>query len=81
MIVGIGTDLIEIARIGKACEKQAFLSRIYTEEECRLAGGVSFGWLAILPSRRRFPKLWELDSGHLCRWILRFCGMNLGNLM
>ena len=39
MIVGIGTDLIEIARIGKACEKQAFLSRIYTEEECRLAGG------------------------------------------
>lgn len=39
MIVGIGTDLIEITRIGKACEKQAFLSRIYTEEECRLAGG------------------------------------------
>ena len=39
MIVGIGTDLIEIARIEKACRKQAFLSRIYTEEECRLAGG------------------------------------------
>ena len=39
MIVGIGTDLIEIARIEKACTKQAFLSRIYTEEECRLAGG------------------------------------------
>ena len=38
MIVGIGTDLIEIARIEKACRKQAFLSRIYTEEECRLAG-------------------------------------------
>lgn len=46
MIVGIGTDLIEIARIEKACRKQAFLSRIYTEEECRLAGGsVSrLGW-------------------------------------
>lgn len=39
MIVGVGTDLIEIARIEKACGKQAFLSRIYTEEECRLAGG------------------------------------------
>ena len=39
MIVGIGTDLIEIARIEKACRKKAFLSRIYTEEECRLAGG------------------------------------------
>lgn len=39
MIVGIGTDLTEIARIEKACGKQSFLSRIYTEEECRLAGG------------------------------------------
>lgn len=39
MIVGVGTDLIEIARVGKACEKQAFLSRIYTQEECRKFGG------------------------------------------
>lgn len=39
MIVGVGTDLIEIARIRKACEKQAFLSRIYTQEECRKFGG------------------------------------------
>ena len=39
MIFGIGTDLIEIERIKKACEKQAFLSRAYTEEECRQAGG------------------------------------------
>ena len=38
MIVGVGTDLIEIARVKKACEKQAFLSRIYTEEEFRLFG-------------------------------------------
>ncbi len=38
MIFGIGTDLIEIERIKKACEKQAFLSRTYTEEECRQAG-------------------------------------------
>lgn len=38
MIVGIGTDLVEIARVEKACEKQAFLSHIYTEEECRQAG-------------------------------------------
>lgn len=39
MIVGIGTDLVEIARVKKACEKQAFLSRIYTEEERRQAEG------------------------------------------
>lgn len=38
MIVGIGTDLIEIDRIKKACEKEAFLLRVYTEEECRQAG-------------------------------------------
>ena len=39
MIVGIGTDLIEIERIKKACEKEAFLVRVYTEEERRQAGG------------------------------------------
>lgn len=38
MIVGIGTDLIEIERIKKASEKEAFLKRVYTERECRLAG-------------------------------------------
>lgn len=38
MIVGIGTDMIEIARVEKACGKQAFLSRVYTAEECRQAG-------------------------------------------
>ncbi|MCI9148425.1 MAG: holo-ACP synthase [Hungatella sp.] len=38
MIVGVGTDLIEIARVEKACGKQAFLARIYTREECRQFG-------------------------------------------
>lgn len=31
--------MIEIERIKRACEKEAFLSRIYTEEERRQAGG------------------------------------------
>ena len=39
MIVGIGTDLIEIERIKKACEKEAFLTRTFTELECRQAKG------------------------------------------
>ena len=47
MIVGIGTDLIEIERI-KACEKEAFLVRVYTEEERRA------GWGEGVPARRRF---------------------------
>ena len=39
MLAGIGCDLIEIKRVEKACEKEAFLSRIYTEEERREANG------------------------------------------
>ncbi|MCI8515939.1 MAG: holo-ACP synthase [Hungatella sp.] len=39
MIIGIGTDMIEMERMRKACEKQAFLARIYTAEECRQARG------------------------------------------
>lgn len=38
MIIGVGTDLIEIERVKKACEKEAFLLRVYTEEERRQAG-------------------------------------------
>ncbi len=33
MIAGIGTDLVEVARVLKACERPAFLNRIYTERE------------------------------------------------
>ena len=36
MICGIGNDVIEIERVKKACASQAFLSRVYTEEEIRL---------------------------------------------
>lgn len=39
MILGVGTDMIEIERVKKACEKDAFLKRIYTCEECRQAKG------------------------------------------
>lgn len=42
MIVGIGTDLVEMERMERACRREAFLSRVYTEEERRQAGkGVS----------------------------------------
>ena len=32
MIAGVGTDMIEIGRIRRACEKEAFLTRVYTQE-------------------------------------------------
>ena len=39
MILGVGTDLVEIDRMRKACEKEYFVSRIFTEAESRQAGG------------------------------------------
>src|ERR1700733_15264990 len=37
MIVGVGTDIVEIPRIGKMIERHGehFLQRVYTEEEIR----------------------------------------------
>lgn len=36
MISGIGVDLVEIERVVKACEKESFLKRYYTEQEIAL---------------------------------------------
>ncbi|BEU87784.1 holo-ACP synthase [Selenomonas sp. TAMA-11512] len=33
MLLGIGTDIVEIARIARAVEKDAFLTRVYTKSE------------------------------------------------
>lgn len=39
MILGVGTDLVEIGRMEKACKKDAFLKRTFTPKECRQAEG------------------------------------------
>ncbi|WFR59824.1 holo-ACP synthase [Anaerocolumna sp. AGMB13025] len=36
MIVGIGTDLIEINRVVKACENETFLNKYFTAKEIEL---------------------------------------------
>ena len=36
MITGIGVDLIEVERVTKACGKESFLKRYYTEAEQEL---------------------------------------------
>jgi holo-[acyl-carrier protein] synthase len=36
MIIGIGVDLIEVARVTKACEKESFLKRYFTNQEIEL---------------------------------------------
>ncbi|MEF9840815.1 MAG: holo-ACP synthase [Lachnospiraceae bacterium] len=33
MIIGVGTDMIEIQRVKKACQKQAFFARCFTLKE------------------------------------------------
>ena len=39
MIAGIGTDIIKISRAAKACERESFLSKVYTEKERELIQG------------------------------------------
>lgn len=36
MIIGIGTDLIEISRVIKACSKSSFQEKIFTKDEIEL---------------------------------------------
>ena len=36
MIIGVGTDMIEIERVVKACSKVAFLEKYFTEKERKL---------------------------------------------
>ncbi len=36
MIIGIGVDLIEVARVTTACDKEGFVKRCFTPEEIRL---------------------------------------------
>lgn len=36
MIIGIGNDMIEIDRVVRACEREAFLCRYFTEAECSM---------------------------------------------
>lgn len=39
MILGVGTDMIEIDRMRKACEKEAFFMRVFTDKERGQARG------------------------------------------
>ncbi|MDI9508826.1 MAG: holo-ACP synthase [Clostridiales bacterium] len=38
MITGIGVDLIKIERVKKACEKEGFLKKCFTDDEIELIG-------------------------------------------
>lgn len=38
MIIGIGTDIVNIDRVKKACQNKAFLLRCFTEKELEIIG-------------------------------------------
>lgn len=41
MMIGVGTDIVETARIRRALRRESFLTRAFTEEERRQSGGRS----------------------------------------
>ena len=36
MIYGVGVDMTEISRVEKACQKDSFLRKVFTEREAEL---------------------------------------------
>jgi len=42
MIYGVGTDIIEIQRVAKACEKESFLKKTFSEKELNYFQTVGF---------------------------------------
>jgi holo-[acyl-carrier protein] synthase len=42
MILGLGTDIIEISRVAKACERERFIKRCFTETEAALFANGKF---------------------------------------
>ena len=51
MIIGIGTDIVSIARIERATEKDAFIKRVYTKTEISYANGRGKGRAASFAAR------------------------------
>ena len=71
MLIGVGCDLIEIERVKKACDKEAFLSRIYTERERRQAKGDPRVLAGTFALKKQWRRCLERDSGSLCRFMWR----------
>lgn len=51
MIIGIGADIVSVARIEKAIENEAFIKRVYTKNEIKYASGRGKGKAASFAAR------------------------------
>lgn len=68
MIVGIGTDLCEVARVEKSLQRQAFLEGVYSAEEQKL----------ILSHRGKASAETAAANFAAKEAFLKACGMGLG---
>jgi holo-[acyl-carrier protein] synthase len=74
MIVGIGVDIVEVARIARALEHygERFLERVFTEEErryCeRFGSGRALHYAARFAAKEAFSKAIGTGMRGICRW-------------
>ena len=65
MIFGVGSDLIEIARVLKACERETFSCRVFTENERREAFGSEKRLAGDFAVKEAVVKAFGIGSGRI----------------
>ena len=58
-IIGVGTDIVEVGRVLKSCEKHSFLNKYYTEAEREL---VKRRKITIVKRMRKYLELVSEDE-------------------
>ena len=56
MIYGIGVDMTEISRVKKACQKDSFLRKVFTEREAELYADKAANLAANFAAKEAFSK-------------------------
>ena len=81
MILGVGTDMIEIERVRKACEKQAFFTRCFSIREQELIRGHMEKAAGNFAVKEAVAKVFGTDLPASDQEILRCLGMRGESLM
>ena len=80
LIVGIGTDIVEIARVKRAAAREAFLMRVYTEAERAYCESRGVQRMASYAARFAGKEAVMKALGTGLRTTSRFCRMRSGHL-
>lgn len=81
MILGVGTDLIEIKRMEKACRRPHFVARTFTETESRQAKGSASKLAGSFAVKEAVAKMFGTGFRGFMPEISRCFGMSLENPM